>query len=260
MAGKFVKLRVMITLLVSSKTMAKKKVGFDLPSSNPLFGDGAEALNRELAKLSETELKEVMHISDNLAKEVSEKIRVWPKADRVPAWLLFSGDVYKGLVAETLEKSDFEWAQNKTWTLSGLYGIARPLDLISKYRLEAGYKLRIGSKKNLYEFWGSKIAEALPKDGVIINLSSEEYIKLVRPYVGKDRIVTPLFLQTRENDTNSETKFEAIHAKIARGAMARWIIKNRIDDVSLLKNFSEDGYRFVAELSSELQPVFIRKI
>ncbi|MDQ5913924.1 MAG: uncharacterized protein QG623_543 [Patescibacteria group bacterium] len=243
----------MITLLVSSKTMLKKKVGFDLPYSNPFFESEARIVNTALSKLSQQELKKVMHVSDNLAKEVAQKIKDWPKAEKVQAWLLFSGDVYKGLAAETLTEEDFEWAQNKVWTLSGLYGIARPLDAISPYRLEAGYKLTVDGKKNIYDFWGDKIAKRLA-DEVVLNLSSEEYIKLIRKdFVGK--IVTPLFLQDRK----SGVKFEAVHAKVARGAMARWIIKNRIDDPDSLKNFELGGYVFDESRSSEHEPVFVRK-
>lgn len=249
----FVKLRVMITLLVSSKTMVPKKVPFELKATQPLFINEASALNESLSKLSKTELKKLMHISDNLAGEVKSKVDAWKKIDPYPAWLLFSGDVYRGLVAETLDKEDFEWAQNKVWTLSGMYGIARPLDGIKPYRLEAAFKLQVDGKKNIYEFWADKIAEEI-EDGTVINLSSEEYIKLIRKsYSGE--IITPLFLQDRK----SGVKFEAVHAKVARGMMARWIIKNKIDDPAKLKEFEEDGYMFDELRSSELEPVFIRK-
>jgi cytoplasmic iron level regulating protein YaaA (DUF328/UPF0246 family) len=100
------------------------------------------------------------------------------------------------------------------------------------------------------------VAKSLPTDDIILNLSSEEYIKVIRPFVEEGQIITPHFLQTRGDDT----KFEAIHAKIARGKMARWIIKNRIDEVGLIKDFKEEGYSFVEEHSTELRPVFVRKI
>ncbi len=247
----------MITLLVSSKTMTPKKVPFELKPTEAQFLKEATQLNFALKKLSKDRLKNLMHISDNLAKEVAQKIEVWDKEKEYPAWLLFSGDVYKGLVAESLEKEDFEWAQDRVWTLSGLYGIARPLDAIKPYRLEAGYKLSVGTKKNIYEFWGNKIAKKID-DEVVINLSSEEYIKLIRKDF-RGKIITPLFLQDRKGGIKTGVKFEAVHAKVARGAMARWIIKNKINSPELLKNFAEDGYIFNEVRSSELEPVFIRK-
>lgn len=251
----------MITVLVSSKTMVKKDVGLKLSMSEPTFLQEAEVLNAELLKLKLKDLQKLMHISENLSKEMETRVKSWDKVEAWPAWLYFSGDVYKGLGAESLNKEDFEWAQNKVWTLSGLYGIARPLDLIKPYRLEAAFKLRAGGKKNLYDFWEDKIARALEDnndDEVVINLSSEEYIKLIRKFY-KGKIVTPLFLQNRNSGVKTEVKFEAVHAKVARGMMARWIVKNRIDDPLKLKEFAEDGYVFDDDRSTELEPVFVRK-
>lgn len=243
----------MITLLVSSKTMAPKKANFNLDLTALLFMEEASTLNGALRKMSKPELGKLMHISDKLADEVKKKIDDWDEATVWPAWLLFSGDVYRGLEAETLDREDFEWAQNKVWTLSGMYGIARPLDGIKPYRLEAAFKLKVGDKKNIYEFWGDKITKEI-KDDVVINLSSEEYIKLIRKYYS-GKIITPLFLQDRKTGV----KLEAVHAKVARGMMARWIVKDKIDDPAKLKEFVEDGYIFDEQRSSELEPVFIRK-
>lgn len=243
----------MITLLVSSKSMVPKEVPYPLTPTQPWFEPESEQIHNTVEKLNEAKLRELMHVSDSLAKEVRIKITGWESEKTYPAWLLFSGDVYKGLVAETLDKEDFEWAQDRVWTLSGLYGIARPLDGIKPYRLEAGYRLSVGGRKNLYDFWGDKIAKKIIDD-TVINLSSEEYIKLIRKeFPGK--IITPLFLQDRK----SGVKFEAVHAKVARGSMARWIIKNRIKDPNLITNFASDDYYYDKGRSSELEPVFVRK-
>ncbi len=246
----------MITLLVSSKTMLEKKSDLKLELTQPALQKEAEEVQQELLKLDQTHLRKIMHISENLAKEVEAKIKQWGKSKKAPAWLLFSGDVYKGLKAESLSAEDFAFAQEKVRTLSGKYGILRPQDGINAYRVELGYRLTVGKNKNLYEFWGDKVAKQIPENEEVINLSSEEYIKVLRPYLKKDQIITPRFLQTRADGT----KFEAIHAKIARGAMARWIIQNRINDSARLKEFCEDGYEFNVELSSKLEPVFMRVI
>jgi cytoplasmic iron level regulating protein YaaA (DUF328/UPF0246 family) len=237
--------------------MAPKKAKFKLTQSEPEFLEEARTLNARLKELDESALRKLMHISDNLAKEVYKKIRDWESSEGTyPAWLLFSGDVYKGLKAEELTAEDFAYAQEHVATLSGLYGIVRPLDAIKPYRLEAGYKLSLGDLKNLYVFWGDKIARTIPVEEKIVNLSSEEYIKLIRPFVEVDRIITPKFLQTRADGT----KFEAIHAKIARGAMAHWIIRNRIEHTEDLRDFSEDGYTYMPDLSTEIEPVFMRDL
>lgn len=245
----------MISLLVSSKSMQERYMPQSLDLTCPKFLNEAQQLSKELSKLSVLKLQKIMHLSKNLAEETHKNILNWNTEHTHPAWFLFSGDVYKGLKINEFTKGDLEFAQNHMATLSGLYGIVRPLDKIHPYRLELGYKLKGGGYKNLYEYWGDKIAMSLPKNEVIINLASEEYIKVIRPYVKESSIITPWFMQTK----NGELDFQAIHAKLARGAMARWIAKNRIDHPSKLINFNLNGYRFISETSTKQKPVFVRK-
>ena len=47
-------------------------------------------------------------------------------------------------------------------------------------------------------------------------------------------------------------------SKRARGAMARYIIKNRIEDSEQLKSFTDGGYRYQTDLSDETNWVFCR--
>jgi uncharacterized protein len=227
---------------------------FDVSPTNPRFVSEAKVLNAQLKKLSDAQLQELMHISPTLSKQVKERIADWKAEDGTPAWYTFVGDVYKGLKAKDFTKPDIEFAQKHCGTISGLYGVVRPLDLINPYRLELMYKLAGDGFKNLYEFWGDKIATTIPKDEPVINLSSEEFIKTLRPYLKKDQIITPHFLQTK----NGEPDFQVIHAKIARGTMCNWIVKNRINDPAKLIDFSEDGYKYAEDLSNPLKPAFLR--
>lgn len=227
---------------------------FDLPSSKPRFLKQAKELNEILMKKSEGDLQKIMHISPKLAEETNDKILKWKPTGGTPAWYTFVGDVYKGLKISEFTKSDLEFAQKHMGTISGLYGAIRPLDLIHAYRLELMYKLDGPDFKDLYDFWGDEIAKIIPKNEPVINLSSEEYIKVLRPYLPNDRIITPWFMQTK----NGKPAFQVIHAKIARGVMARWIAKYRVNDTEDLKNFNLNGYQFSAELSNPLKPVFIR--
>ena len=48
-------------------------------------------------------------------------------------------------------------------------------------------------------------------------------------------------------------------AKKARGAMARYMISNRVDSVEGLKDFDVDGYKFQPKLSDETNLTFVRK-
>ena len=248
----------MISLLVSSKTMASNPCPFDMALSTPRFLDEAEKIDAVLKKYSPLQLKRLMHISSALAQATHDRIATWGQLDKTPAWYSFVGDVYTGLKIKEFTTKDLEFAQQHLGTLSGLYGILKPLDAIHPYRLELGYTLK-GSVykktfKNLYEFWGDKIAKTIPKNEVVVNLSSEEYIKVLRPYLPEHQLITPWFLQIKAGEPN----FQAVHAKMARGMMARWITKNRINDEVKLRDFTYGGYIYNQRLSTPLKPSFTR--
>lgn len=245
----------MLTLLVSSKTMMPGDCPFDIKSTEPVFSKEAQTIDSILKSKTPSQLQKLMHISPKLAETTYERIQAWGSASLTPAWYTFVGDVYKGLQIDKFKKEDLEFAQAHMGTISGLYGLLRPLDLIHPYRLELGYKLKGKGFKNLYDFWDNAVASHIEGRGPIINLASEEYIKVVRPFVDEKRIITPWFMQTK----NGEPEFQAIHAKIARGAMGRWICQNKIDDPAQLKNFNEDRYAYSEELSTDLKPTFTRK-
>lgn len=244
----------MLSLLVSSKTMESRECPFDIQTTKPIFLDKAQLLDEQLKKLSSLQIKRLMHVSPKLAEATRERIGVWGEVEKTPAWYTFVGDVYTGLKIREFTKDDLEFAQKHLGTLSGLYGILKPLDLIHPYRLELGYKLKGKGFKNLYDFWGDSIAQTIPKGEDVINLASEEYIKVLRPYLKEEQIITPWFMQLK----NGKPDFQAVHAKMARGAMARWISKNRINDPDRLKEFDLNGYTFSHELSSLQKPTFTR--
>lgn len=245
----------MITLLVSSKTMSPSNCPFDIETTKPVFSDQAKTIDSILKSKTPSKLQKLMHISPKLAQATFDRIQSWGSAKLTPAWYTFVGDVYKGLQIEKFTKEDLKFAQANMGTISGLYGLLRPLDLIHPYRLELGYKLKGKGFEDLYSFWGDAVAKHIKDDEPIINLASEEYIKVIRPFVDEKRIITPWFMQTK----NGEPEFQAIHAKIARGAMGRWICQNKIDDPAQLKNFNEDRYAYSEELSTDLKPTFTRK-
>lgn len=248
----------MISLLVSSKTMQSNNCPFDIEPSKPVFLQEAEALSENLKKLSPLQIKRLMHVSQNLAEATKKRIETWGEVETTPAWYTFVGDVYTGLKIREFTKEDLQFAQKHLGTISGLYGVLRPLDAIHPYRLELGYKLK-GSVnrrkfKDLYDFWGNKIANHFPEDEVIINLASEEYIKVFRPFLPENQIITPWFLQLK----NGKPDFQAVHAKMARGMMAQWITKNRVNDPALLTKFNYGGYTFNPTLSTPNKPTYTR--
>ena len=205
-----------------------------------------------------------MSISDDLARLNRDRFRAFkdvPEADAVrPAAFAFNGDTYQGLEVRTLSEDALRWAQDHLRILSGLYGLLRPLDAIQPYRLEMGSRLKTRRGKNLYEYWGDQIANALNDEArasgadTLINCASEEYFSAANREALKLRVVTPVFMEVKAG----KPKIVSFYAKRARGAMARFICENRITDPDQIKDFETGGYRFEQDLSDEERSVFIR--
>ncbi|MFP4471928.1 MAG: YaaA family protein, partial [Bacteroidales bacterium] len=176
------------------------------------------------------------------------------------ALLVFKGEVFNGLKADSLTEDDLLYAQDHLRILSGFYGVLRPLDLMQPYRLEIGTNLKNKRGKNLYEFWGDKITkaigEALDASGsrVLINLASNEYFKSIDTKKLDAEIITPAFKDSKDGTY----KFITLYGKNARGMMTRFILKNRPEDAESLKLFDEDGYFYNEQLSKENKWVFTR--
>lgn len=247
-----------------------KTLDFETPApsetfTQPQFLDHSQQLMARLRELDPIELGKLMAISDDLAALNHRRNMNWSppfsRANAKQAVFAFRGDVYMGLHADSLRKGDLDFAQRRLRILSGLYGVLRPLDLIQPYRLEMGTALTNARGKNLYTFWGDKITIALNAElermraPVLVNLASEEYFKAVHPKALAARVVTPIFKERK----GSAYKVVSFHAKKARGAMSRYIVRNRLNDVAALKQFAEDGYRFNAPLSTADAWTFTRE-
>jgi uncharacterized protein len=243
-------------LLHSSKTMRTTHRSGDVYHQPPLLSR-AEELAGYLKKMNLKQIQSAMQISPAMAAKTKQLIDEWstePKAQS-PAIDTFLGDIYSGLRVRTFDDADRTYAQDTLFILSGLYGVARALDSIMPYRLEMAYKLPTEHAKNLYSYWGDTIARALPENRTIINVSSVEYTKAVFPYLKTTKIITPKFM-TRDA-TSGEPKFVTVHAKVARGAFAHWLIKNRVESIHELRNFNELNYHYDPSLSTADEPVFV---
>lgn len=232
------------------------------PLRPPLLLEKAQQLAEYLKTLSPAQLAKSMSISAALAEKTHALIADWTAdpAQQSLAIDSFVGDIYSGLHANDLSPDDRDYADQTLRILSGLYGIISPYDGIYPYRLEMGYRLPDPAFASLYAYWGDSIAACLPPEGLIVNLASEEYAQTVTRFVdtngpGADRIVAPKFL-TMDPKTG-KPGFVVVHAKIARGAFARWLITNRIQDVSALPQFDDLGYRYFRDLSSAGSPTFV---
>jgi cytoplasmic iron level regulating protein YaaA (DUF328/UPF0246 family) len=247
----------MIILMHSSKTMRPPTSGI-VPSGVPVLVDRAEELVAYLRTLSPQRLARIMTISADLARKTHEQYAEWStKAERqAPAAATFVGDIYSGLRIDSFTAADRRYADAHLRILSGLYGILRPFDGISPYRLEMGYRLPPGRYASLYRFWGGSVAAQLPTSGRIVNLAANEYSKAVIPHVDAGRVVTPRFLTI--DPASKRPKFVVVHAKIARGAFARWLVTDRVKDTAAaIGEFADIGYRYDESLSAPGEPTFV---
>ena len=256
----------MLILLSPAKTLDYETPVWFNETTEPTFLSESEQIAARLKKKSVGQLAKLMSLSKDLAALNVERYQNWqvpfkPEETR-PAIFAFKGDVYLGFdVHNQLENEDLLYAQDHLRILSGLSGILRPLDNMMPYRLEMGTALKVGRPDNLYQFWGSKIAESLNRDlalqnsNILVNLASQEYWKSVDQKALDAEIITPEFKDWK----NGQFKMISFFAKKARGMMARYLVVNRVDSMNGLLNFNEDGYQFNPELSKPLKPVFTRR-
>ncbi|MGB0798529.1 MAG: YaaA family protein, partial [Planktomarina sp.] len=155
---------------------------------------------------------------------------------------------------------DMRWAQDHLRILSGLYGVLRPLDQIQAYRLEMGSRLKTRRGKSLYDYWGKEISKALNAQAAetgattLVNCASQEYFGAVDPKALKIAVITPQFLELKDG----KAKIVSFFAKRARGAMARFVVQNRLTTASQIQEFDLGGYEFQPDQSTPEKPVFLR--
>ncbi|WP_299007733.1 peroxide stress protein YaaA [uncultured Tenacibaculum sp.] len=230
--------------------------------TQPRFLEQSEKLNKKLRTLSRKKLSELMKISDDLASLNYDRNQDWQPPfsldNAKQAVFAFTGEVYRGIDANSISEDKIPVLQNKLRILSGLYGLLKPLDLIQPYRLEMGTKLKVGRRENLYKFWDTTLAESLNEeleDGeLLINLASTEYFKALPKKTLKVPMITPVFKDFK----NGQYKTIMTFAKKARGLMVRYIIDNNVETLEELKGFDIEGYGFSEEMSTETELVFTR--
>lgn len=250
----------MLTLLSPAKKLLNIEKPYVGITSKPSFGDKTGALVTLMQSKTVADIATLMDLSDDLATLNFERYQNFWDAPVYPAVFLFQGDVYQGLQANSWEQSTVEYSQSHLRILSGLYGLLNPLDSIQPYRLEMGVRLKNPCGKNLYDYWQDTITQALnqqlkeQKNPVLINLASTEYFKAVNEKKLDHPIVTINFYEKK----NDQLKMIGIHAKKARGVMAKFIMENQIDSLEQLKQFNELGYQYNEPSSSAHHLDFIR--
>lgn len=254
----------MLIVISPAKTLDTETKSITEVYSQPLFQKEANVLIQNLRRMSPNRLSKLMKVSPKIANLNWTRFQEWglpftPQNSK-QALLCFKGDVYNGLDAASLLPEEIDFAQKHLRTLSGLYGILRPLDLMQAYRLEMGIPLKSGKRKNLYEFWGNSITNTVNNtlaEGnmkYLINLASKEYYKAIREKEINAQIITPVFKEFK----NGQYKFLSVFGKKARGLMARFIIQNKLSDPEQIKLFDLEGYYYNDNLSRDTEWVFTR--
>lgn len=257
----------MITLLSPAKLQSYKPQQQVSEYTRPLFLQKSEKLMSKLQTLSISEVAQLLKVNFKIAEQVHNQHIRWnknhtPQNAKQAAWV-FNGEAYRGLDVASFSDEDIQYAQHHFRILSGLYGMLRPLDLMQPYRVDVADEVENILGKNLYDFWKKEVNQALaemlkntaaPK--IILNLMSKEYGKLLDRKNLKAKIIDVEFLQYQP-DTD-KYKPIVVYIKKARGMMARFVIKNRITEATDLQAFSEEGYWFNEQLSSENTFVFTR--
>lgn len=254
----------MVIILSPAKTL-----NFDIKPqtsrfSQPDFTKEAEIIVDVLKKFSPSRLQKLMHINPKLAELNASRYMEWHlpfnPGNAKPALLVFKGEVYNGLKADSLTESGLLFAQDHLRILSGLYGALRPLDLMQPYRLEIGTSLKVNRQKDLYHFWGDKLTRHVngllegTHQKYVINLASDEYFNALDQNKLNAEIIKPVF----KDYSGGAYKFITVYGKKARGMMARFIIQNQITEVEKLKLFDEEGYFYNDKMSEGNTWVFTR--
>lgn len=255
----------MLTFISCAKTMTNKsKVVTEATTSLPAFSSQANMHAMELGGLSAEELGKILHINSKLAAENTLRYHDFFSETNLglPAILSYTGMVFKRINAADFSTEDFMYAQQHLLISSFLYGLLRPMDLIKNYRLEGNVKLGSGGNETMFNFWKPVLTdffiEAIKaQGGILINLASEEMKNLFdwKKVCSEVRVVTPEFYTLK----NGKLAAVTVYAKMCRGEMTRYLIKNRINEPEALKLFEWEGFAFDESRSSDDDFFFVMK-
>ena len=224
----------------------------------PVFLEQTEYILSWLRDHSLSELQKLWGCNEKIAKQNYERIRNMDlRSSLTPAIISYEGLAYQYMAPAVFERSSIDYVQEHLRILSGFYGVLKPLDGVTPYRLEMQAKAAINSHKDLYELWGKRLYnEVRNETGIIINLASKEYSKCIEKYLRPDdTFITVTFGET----ANGKLVTKGTYAKMARGEMVRFMAENMIEDPNEIKTFDRLGYVFMDELSNSDELVFERR-
>ena len=229
------------------------------PVALPEFIDKTTEILNWLKDKSKEELKAIWKCNDKILEQNFHRLENMDLYQMLtPAVLSYEGIAFQYMAPSVFEIQQFEYLQNHLRILSAFYGILKPMDGVTPYRLEMQAKVVIGDAKNLYEYWGDSLyCSLIDESRIIINLASKEYSKCIEKYLTpQDRYITVTFCEL----SGDKMITKGTYAKMARGEMVRYMAENNIENPVQIQKFERLGYSFRADLSSDSEYVFERKI
>ena len=236
-----------------------KKMNIDVDTLEhtglPVFLEQTEEIAAWLQGKTIQELKKLWGCNDTIAEKNVKRLREMNlRTSLTPAILSYEGIAYQYMAPAVFEDGHLTYVQEHLRILSGFYGVLKPMDGVTPYRLEMQAKAKIGTCKDLYDLWGSRLyREVRDEDGVIINLASREYSKCIEKYLTEqDTYITCTFGEM----VNGKLVQKGTYAKMARGEMVRFMAERKIEDPQEMKAFDRLGYVYRDDLSCVTEFVF----
>ena len=225
----------------------------------PVFLSDTAALMEWVKSLSYAEAKKLWGCNDQIAELNFERFRHMNlERNLTPALISYEGIQYQYMAPAVFSEQQWEYVQEHLRILSGFYGVLKPLDGVTPYRLEMQAKVKLPDVKDLYEYWGDLLYKEMTREtDIILNLASKEYSKCIEKYVSdKVQFVTCVFGEYNEDHKIIE---KGTYAKMARGEMVRYMAEHQIEDLEEIKKYDRLGYRYVQDASDEKKIVFVKK-
>lgn len=225
----------------------------------PVFLEDANRIMNWMKSLSYQEAKKLWGCNEKLAQQNFERFQTMNLTKRLtPAILSYEGIQYQYMAPAVFEDNMLSYVQEHLRILSGFYGVLKPMDGVTPYRLEMQAKTNIGKTNGLYDYWGSKLyEEVLDDERIIINLASKEYSKCIEKYLRpQDRYITCIFGEL----SHGKVVQKGTYAKMARGEMVRFMAEHHITEPEEIKTFSGLGYKFQTTFSTDTEYVFVSNV
>ena len=220
-----------------------------LIEKEPVYLEITKEIIERIKTFSVEKIEKKFKLKNEKAQKLLEFYKNYENEKSGNALASYTGVAYKAIKFETFDKSDFEYLESHLVILSALYGILTPYTNVKEYWLDMTNS--IFENKSLYEVWKSSVNEYFEKEGIILNLASKEYSKLINP----DKLINFEFWE----DSNGKLKQVSTNSKKMIGFTLNYIVKNKISNVKKLRNITLDGYVFDEEMSDERKYVYVKK-